>query len=171
MAKTPPAAPAAPTADTPTDGAPVAPTTAPEAPAATAAPAADAKPVKVKIEREKQNGQTKPAEGTLTRKLWDIIDGISAKNAAPATRKEVMEAAAAAVPPFNTAMSASLYSHWRKFHGLTGTSAPGRTAKPEGETPAAPAAPEAPVAPVVEGETPAVPEAPVAPVVPEAPTA
>lgn len=169
MAKTPPAAPDAPVvADTPTDGAPVAPTTAPEAPAV---PAADAKPPKPpKIEREKQNGQTKPATGTLTRKLWDIIDAISAKNAAPATRKEVMEAAAAAVPPFNTAMSASLYSHWRKFHGLTGTSAPGRTAKPEGETPAAPAAPEAPVAPV-EGETPVVPEAPVAPVVPEAPTA
>jgi hypothetical protein len=168
MAKAPtPAAPAAPIADTPTDGAPVAPTTAPEAPAV---PAADAKPVKVKIEREKQNGQTKPAEGTLTRKLWDIIDAISAKNAAPATRKEVMEAAAAAVPPFNTAMSASLYSHWRKFHGLTGTSAPGRTAKPEGETPAAPAAPEAPVAPVA-GETPVVPEAPVAPVAPEAPAA
>ncbi len=164
MAKTPPAAPEAPVSDTPTDGAPVAPTTTPEAPAV---PAADAKPPKPpKVEREKQNGQTKPAEGTLTRKLWDIIDSISASTGAPATRKAVMEAAAASTPPFNTAMSASLYSHWRKFHGLTGTAAPGRTAKPD-ETPAAPVAP-------VEGEVPAAPEAPVAPVapaVPEAPVA
>lgn len=143
---------------------PAVPAAAPEAPAAPATPAADAKPPKPpKVEREKQNGQTKPAEGTLTRKLWDIIDGISAETKAPATRKAVMEAAAAATPPFNTAMSASLYSHWRKFHGLTGTAAPGRTAKPD-ETPAAPAVP-------VEGETPAAPEAPVAPAVPEAPVA
>lgn len=140
--------------------------TPPAAPEAPATPAAEAKPVKPKIEREKQNGQTKPAEGTLTRKLWDIIDAISAKEARPATRKEVMEAAAAG--GFNTAMSASLYSHWRKFHGLTGTAAPGRAAKPEGETPAAPevpATPEAPVEPVVGDAL----EAPVAPEVPEAP--
>lgn len=133
--------------------------TAPEAPAAPDAekPAKAAKAPKVpkepkepkapKVEREKQNGQTKPAEGTLTRRLWDIIDQISAKNGAPATRKEVMDAAAAG--GFNTAMSASLYSHWRKFHGLIGKSAPGRPAKAEGETPAAsdaPAAPDAPTA-------------------------
>ena len=132
--------------------------TAPEAPTA---PVADTKPPKElkapKIEREKQNGQTKPAEGTVTRRLWDIIDGISAKSGAPATRKDVMEAAAAG--GFNTAMSASLYSHWRKFHGLTGSAAPGRTPK-AAETPAAPVAP-------VEGETPVAPEAPA---VPEAPT-
>lgn len=161
MAKTPAAVPVAPVADTEVPVAPVAATTAPEAPVVPAAAEAPAKPEKApkapKIEREKQNGQTKPAEGTLTRKLWDIIDQISAKNAAPATRKEVMEAAAAGA--FNTAMSASLYSHWRKFHGLTGTAAPGRAAKAETETPA------------VAGETPAAPEAPVAPVAPEAPAA
>ena len=146
--------------------APAAPTAATEAPAAPttpvegAAPAKAEKPakeVKPKIVRETQNGQTKPAEGTLTRKLWDIIDKISADTKAPATRKAVMEAAAAATPPFNTAMSASLYSHWRKFHGLTGTAAPGRTAKAE-----------APAAPVAEGTAPAAPAAPEAPAAPTA---
>lgn len=118
--------------------------TAPEAPAAPApakaekAPKAPKEPKAPKVEREKQNGQTKPGEGTLTRKLWDIIDGISATNNAPATRKEVMDAAEKG--GFNTAMAASLYSHWRKFHGLTGTAAPGRA--PKAETPAAPEAPE-----------------------------
>jgi hypothetical protein len=137
--------------------APAAPTTAAAAattPAAAAKPAKELKapkepkePKAPKVEREKQNGQTKPAEGTLTRKLWDIIDSISATTKEPATRKAVMEAAASATPPFNAAMSASLYSHWRKFHGLTGNAAPGRAAKAEapatGEAPAAPKAPAA----------------------------
>lgn len=129
---------------------PVAPA-APEVPAVPAAEKPAKEPKAPKVEREKQNGQTKPAEGTLTRKLWDVIDAISAKNGAPAARKEVMEAAVAG--GFNPAMSASLYSHWRKFHGLIGASAPGRP--PKAEAPEAPAVPE--TAPDV---VPDVPEAP-----------
>jgi len=68
-------------------------------------------------------------------------------------------------------MFASLYSHWRKFHGLTGTLAPGCAVKSEGETPAVPAVLEISVALVIEGAAPVVPEAPVAPVAPEAPSA
>lgn len=142
------------TKNTKTPTAPAAPAPA-AAPAAPEAPAADAKPEKPakasKVEREKQNDQTKPGVGTKTRALWDIIDQISAKEGRPATRKEVMDAAETG--GFNTAMSASLYSHWRKFHGLTGANAPGRTAKPEvpaasatDETPPAPPAPPAPAA-------------------------
>lgn len=136
---------------------------APEAPAET--PVIDtnaekpAKPAKPKIEREKQNGQTKPAEGTLTRRLWDKIDEISAEAKAPATRKAVMAAATAG--GFNTAMAASLYSHWRKFHGLTGTAAPGRTAKAEKatETTDVPNPPEAPTD-ETGGDVPPAPPAP-----------
>lgn len=127
------------------------------APAATdentnAAPAADAKPAKApketkpKVVRETQNGQTKPAEGTKTRALWDIIDEISRDAQRPATRKEVLERAEK--EGFNLAMSASLYAHWRKFHGLVGRAAPGKPATEAtgGETPPAPPAPPAPAA-------------------------
>lgn len=128
------------------------------APAATeettnTAAAADAKPAKApkeakpKVVRETQNGQTKPAEGTKTRALWDIIDEISRDAQRPATRKEVLERAEK--EGFNLAMSASLYAHWRKFHGLTGRAAPGKAADTategtDGATPPAPPAPPAP---------------------------
>lgn len=82
------------------------------------------KETKPKVVREKQNGQTKPGEGTKTRALWDIIDGISADAGEPATRAAVLERAKS--EGFNPAMSASLYAQWRKFHGLTGNKAPGR---------------------------------------------
>lgn len=119
-----------------------------EVPAAPTEDTAPKAPKAPKIEREKQNGQTKPAEGTKTRALWDIIDQISADTGAPATRKAVMEAAEA--QGFNLAMSASLYSHWRKFHGLVGSAAPGRTAKPAEEAaPPTPPAPDVPPAPPV----------------------
>ncbi|WP_217482584.1 hypothetical protein [Sphingomonas sp. CL5.1] len=95
-----------------------------------------------KIEREKRNGVTKPAEGTITGRLWAIIDEITRDKGAPATRKEILERGE--VEGFNMAMTASLYAHWRKFHGLVGTAAPGRQAKP--------AAPDAlPVAPRISG--------------------
>lgn len=80
-----------------------------------------------KVEREKRNDITKPAEGTVTGRLWAIIDEISRNKDAPATRKEVLERSEA--EGFNMAMAASLYAHWRKFHGLVGTAAPGRQAK------------------------------------------
>jgi len=115
---------------------------APEAPTNDTPAAADA-PKAPKVEREKRNGQTKPAPGTKTGTLWAIIDEISAAKGEPATRKEVLERAEK--DGYNTSMAASLYSHWRKFHGLVGTAAPGKAAKPE--TPAAPDAPAAPDVP------------------------
>lgn len=111
-----------------------------------ATPAKAPKETKPKVVRETQNGQTKPAEGTKTRALWDIIDEISRDAQRPATRKEVLERAEK--EGFNLAMSASLYAHWRKFHGLTGRAAPGKAAEAstDGETPPAPPAPPAPAA-------------------------
>lgn len=114
--------------------------------AATTKPAKAPKEAKPKVVRETQNGQTKPAEGTKTRALWDIIDQISRDAQRPATRKEVLERAEK--EGFNLAMSASLYAHWRKFHGLTGRAAPGKAAEAstDGATPPAPPAPPAPAA-------------------------
>lgn len=111
-----------------------------------ATPAKAPKETKPKVIRETQNGQTKPAEGTKTRALWDIIDQISRDAQRPATRKEVLERAEK--EGFNLAMSASLYAHWRKFHGLTGRAAPGKAAEAstDGATPPAPPAPPAPAA-------------------------
>lgn len=138
MAKAPKAAPAA-TENTAAAAAPA---------AATEKPAKAPKAEKPKIVREVQNGQTKPAEGTKTRALWDIIDEISRDAQRPATRKEVLERAEK--EGFNLAMSASLYAHWRKFHGLVGRAAPGKPAdaatdSAAGETPPAPPVPPAPV--------------------------
>lgn len=117
-----------------------APAAAPAAPApAPAAEKAPKAPKAPKIERESQNGQTKPADGTKTGKLWAIIDKLSAEKQEPASRKEVLEAAEK--DGFNLAMAASLYAHWRKFHGLVGRAAPGKAAAAE-TAPAAPAAEE-----------------------------
>lgn len=118
--------------------------------AAAAKPAAA--PKAPKVEREVQNGQTKPADGTKTGRLWAIIDQISAEKGEPAPRKDVLERAEK--EGFNMAMAASLYAHWRKFHGLVGKKAPGKTAAPatEAAPAAAPAAPAAPAAAEESGE-------------------
>lgn len=135
-------APKAPKAETNTD------TTA-----AAAAPAAPKEPKAPKVVRETQNGQTKPAEGTKTGRLWAIIDEISAQKGEPAPRKDVLERAEK--EGFNLAMAASLYAHWRKFHGLVGRAAPGKAAPVAAAdagaaTPPAPPAPPAPAAPAAE---------------------
>lgn len=140
MAKAPKAAPAAAENTDTTAAAPA------------AAPAKAPKAEKPKVVRETQNGQTKPAEGTKTRALWDIIDEISRDAQRPATRKEVLERAEK--EGFNLAMSASLCAHWRKFHGLVGRAAPGKPADAatDGATPPAPPAPPAPAAAEETGE-------------------
>lgn len=137
MAKAPKAA----KADTNTE------TAATDGAGAAAAPKAPKAP---KVEREKQNGQTKPAPGTKTGRLWQIIDDISAELKEPAPRKTVLERAEK--EGFNLAMAASLYAHWRKFHGLVGKAAPGKAAATD-TPPAAPAdgaTPPAPPAPPAE---------------------
>lgn len=135
-----------------TPAAPAAATTAAPAaaPAATtAAPVTKAEPV-AKITA---NGVTRPKDGTTTGRVWAIADEISAKQQRPATRKEVIDQVHAEA--INTSTGATQYGKWRKFFGLVGDEAPGRTAKPE--------APAVAPAGAVEGKT-----APVAPVAPAA---
>ena len=66
---------------------------------------------------QKQNGETQPREGTITRRVWDIADEISASEKRPALRKEVL--ARAEGEKLKTAMAATQYGRWTRFHGLT----------------------------------------------------
>lgn len=114
----PPAPPQAPTA-----GAPPPPPAPPVAPAA-AAPAAPVPPAR--IAAPKQNGVSQPGEGTQTRSVWDMADKISKDKGSPATRKEVVDAAAAA--GVNSSTATTQFGKWCKFNGYTADRAPGRTA-------------------------------------------
>lgn len=78
-----------------------------------------------------QNGITKP-EGPKTGRIWAIADQISQLNKRPATRKEVLEAAAAEGLSAGTA--ATQFGHWQKFYGVV-------AAKPVNPAPAPDAAP------------------------------
>lgn len=79
--------------------------------AAEKAKAKAAKPAKLM-----QNGQTRPAAGTTTVKVWDIADAISARNKVPAERAEVLKEAEA--QGVNAATAATQYSRWCLFHGV-----------------------------------------------------
>lgn len=88
----------------------------PAKPAATKkAPAAPKEP-KVKVERITQNDVTRPKDGSVTGKVWDIADAISKKKGEPATRAEVMEQATAA--DINEATAATQFQRWRTFFGI-----------------------------------------------------
>lgn len=70
----------------------------------------------VKPAKLMQNGQTRPAAGTTTVKVWDIADAISARNKVPAERAEVLKEAEA--QGVNAATAATQYSRWCLFHGV-----------------------------------------------------
>lgn len=95
--------------------------------------AAPAPPKSEKPAREKQNGVSRPSAGTLTGKVWDIADAISAKNQRPALRKEVTEAGEAA--GINPATVTTQFGQWRRFYNLkkeekvTGAETPKQTEK------------------------------------------
>ena len=84
----------------------------------------EAKPPKPKKEKlpelEQRNGVTRPrpkAEGSTAR-VWEIADGISAKESRPAQRGEVLEAGEAL--GINPATISTQYARWRKFYGIEG---------------------------------------------------
>jgi hypothetical protein len=129
MAKTP-AAPAKPTAPKKT-------TTAAKPAAEHKAP----KEPKVKVERITQNDVTRPKDGSVTGKVWDIADAISKKKGEPATRAEVMEQAEK--DGINEATVATQFQRWRTFFGVERKPA---APKPE-KAPKAAKAPAAPAAP------------------------
>ena len=71
------------------------------------------------VERQRQNGFTRPLAGTKTGMVWDIADAISAKQGSPAMRDEVFEAYKAAVPDASDGTSSTEYSRWCGFHGVS----------------------------------------------------
>ena len=79
-----------------------------------------------------QNGVRRPKPDTLCGKAWAIFDGISAKNGAPASIKESLEAARA--DGLNEGNVKAEYARWRKFYAISGriaaptTDAPAETA-------------------------------------------
>ena len=110
------------------------------APAAEEAPAAEkpAKPAKII-----QNGQTRPAAGTKTARVWEIADAISAEQKRPALREEVMTQGEA--EGLNRGTIATQYARWTTFHNV---SKEDRTAVRTALTPAKPE----PEADAAEGE-------------------
>lgn len=81
-----------------------------------------------------QNGVRRPKAETLCGKAWAIFDNISAKNCAPASIKESLDAARA--DGLNEGNVKAEYARWRKFYAISG-----RIAAPVVEAPAAPVAP------------------------------
>ena len=75
-----------------------------------------------------QNGVRRPKPDTLCGKAWAIFDGISAKNGAPASIKESLEAARA--DGLNEGNVKAEYARWRKFYAISGRiAAPAATAE------------------------------------------
>lgn len=92
--------------------APAVSTAAPEPAAPTPAPAPATPP------REKQNNITRPIAGTLTGKLWDIADQVSAELKAPAPRKTVIDRYMKEVPGANRATANTQYARWVVYWGV-----------------------------------------------------
>jgi hypothetical protein len=97
-----------------------------------------------RVEQPKANGVTRPREGTMTGRVWEIADAISEKTGEPARRAEVLEQYTE--EGGNASTGATQYGRWRKFYGL-GRDATKPRPKQEDEAPEAEAedAPEAEV--------------------------
>lgn len=66
-----------------------------------------------------QNGETRPAQGTVTGQIWDVADQISASQAgAPAQVSQLK--AHPALKQVNDHTLKTQYARWRKFHNITG---------------------------------------------------
>ena len=74
-----------------------------------------AKPERPKLETA--NGVAKPAEGSKTRRGWDIASSSSAEKQRPALRSEVMEVALA--EGLNRGTVATQYGKWCTFYAVT----------------------------------------------------
>lgn len=72
-----------------------------------------------KIERVRQNGQTRPAAGSKTGLVWDIADEISQKERRPALRNEVFDVLEKRAKEPSYAMAGTQYSRWCAFHDVT----------------------------------------------------
>jgi hypothetical protein len=86
--------------------------------AAAEAGAAEAPTTPVKVERQKQNGFTRPIAGTKTGLVWDIADKISADQGRPAKRDEVFAEYKKQIPDASDGTISTQYSRWCGFHGV-----------------------------------------------------
>lgn len=72
-----------------------------------------------KIERERQNGHTRPLAGSKTGLIWDLADAISQKERRPALRDEVFDAYDKKVKDASMKTAGTQYSRWCAFHGVS----------------------------------------------------
>lgn len=98
---------------------------------------------KAKAAVDQKNGITRPATGTLTRRVWDIADSV--KNRADVMAKATAEGIA-------DATVATQYQKWRIYNGITERSPradakPKAAKKPKAKAPKAPKSKKAPKAP------------------------
>lgn len=70
------------------------------------------------VERQRQNGFTRPLEGTKTGLVWDVADAISKEKGRPALRDEVMSKYKELVPDASNGTISTQYSRWSGFHGV-----------------------------------------------------
>ena len=70
------------------------------------------------VEKDTQNGITRPKTGTKTGTVWEIADTLSQVAGSPAGRKRVL--ARADDVDINPATAATQYGRWRKYNGLSG---------------------------------------------------
>jgi hypothetical protein len=64
-----------------------------------------------------QNGVTRPANGTVTGRVWDLADELQRTLGRPPSRSQVMAKGAAEGINENTVHTQ--YGHWRRFHGIS----------------------------------------------------
>lgn len=73
---------------------------------------------KPKVERLRSNGQTRPAAGTTTGRVWEIADLLSAQLQRPAERAEVLAFAREENAAVNESTVATQYGRWCLFYNV-----------------------------------------------------
>lgn len=69
-----------------------------------------------KVERIKQNGVTRPKDGTTTGNVWQVADEMSAELGRPVLSAELVERLG---EDYNKATVSTQYAAWCTFHGVT----------------------------------------------------
>lgn len=75
------------------------------------------------------NGVTRPKAGTVTARVWEICDELSAIAGSPAERAKVINAGIS--EGINAATIATQHGKWRKYHGLVADTPEAKTEKKE----------------------------------------
>ena len=81
----------------------------------------------------RQNGVTRPRDGTKTGQVWAICDRLSKEAGGPPARAGVMKAGQEA--ELNPATVSTQYGRWRKFHNLGQYAKQADKAEAQEETP------------------------------------